>query len=279
MVREQWPLIQFPDTQLHCRRLFTNVSGFVRGPQVLCRQLFAFSPFLFSVPSKGSHYPAQKVTNLFLSSNVWHIAILLVQSFLPDDSVASLFETHPRLCQPHLCCHLVWLCGSTMRAWTATISCVSILKTCLNALMTALSLSSQTRTHSSPHTFGDHFRQKKSNSMLHSFSWQPWLFLCNYFAHVLSFFFFESAMDDSCRFCFRSLDSVESFLSPRPIFTSKPEDTADVFHHPSALHSPRHISASVDLHIFPPSLVCGLHPVFGALVRLPFTIHGAAEEC
>ena len=51
-----------------------------------------------------------------------------------------------------------------------------------------------------------------------------------------------------------------------------------MFHHPSELHSPRHVFASVNLPISPPSLVCGLHPFFKALVRLPLAIHGKAED-
>ena len=58
----------------------------------------------------------------------------------------------------------------------------------------------------------------------------------------------------------------------------KQKNTIDVFHHPSALHPPRHVFASVNLHISPPSFVCGLHPFFKTLVRLPLTIHGTAED-
>ena len=90
-------------------------------------------------------------------------------------------------------------------------------------------------------------------------------------------FSFE-AKQTTHRLRFPSFDYVESFLAPEPILIPKAEHTVDVFHHPSALLSPRHVFASVDLHIFPPDLVCGLHPFFKTLVRLPLTIHGAAED-
>ena len=45
------------------------------------------------------------------------------------------------------------------------------------------------------------------------------------------------------------LSSFESFQGPEPIFTPKTESTVDVFHHPCALHSQRHVFASVNLYI------------------------------
>ena len=67
-------------------------------------------------------------------------------------------------------------------------------------------------------------------------------------------------------------------MTPGPIVTSKAKDAFDMFHNSSALHSPRRVFASVNLPIFPPRLVCTLHPFFQALMRLPLTIHGALED-
>ena len=44
----------------------------------------------------------------FVSSIVWHLSHLQAQSSLRDHSVATLSQTHPRLCKPHMCFHLVW---------------------------------------------------------------------------------------------------------------------------------------------------------------------------
>ena len=111
--------------------------------------------------------------------------------------------------------------------------------------------------HGSPHTFGDHVRQKWVKSHLPIFSWQFCKLSCNN-QTMFHHFLFRSGIDDSIAFCFPSFDSVESFLAPRPIFAPTEKITVDVFLHPSALHYPRHVFASADLHISPPSLVCSL---------------------
>ena len=51
-----------------------------------------------------------KVTNLFLSSIVWHLFLSRVQSSSPAHPVATLSQTHPRLCQPTC---VSTLCGCT----------------------------------------------------------------------------------------------------------------------------------------------------------------------
>ena len=78
--------------------------------------------------------------------------------------------------------------------------------------------------------------------------------------------------------CFPSFDSVESFLGPGPIFAPKREDALDLFHHSSTLDSPRHVFASVNLHISPPSLVCRLHSFFDGVVRFALPIQSTSPD-
>ena len=98
------------------------------------------------------------VTNLFLSSNVWHLALLKAQPPSPAHSVATLSQMHPRLCQLHMCFHLVWLYGSLFipdACVDATIS--GYLLQCINHRIWPLVTDP---SHGSPHAFGNHFRQK-----------------------------------------------------------------------------------------------------------------------
>ena len=62
-----------------------------------------------------------KVTHLFLSSIVWHLALALLQ-VQSSSPAATLFQEHPRLCQLHMCFHLVWLYGSFFIS-TAFVDC------------------------------------------------------------------------------------------------------------------------------------------------------------
>ena len=65
--------------------------------------------------------------------------------------------------------------------------------------------------------------------------------------------------------CFPSCYSVQDSLTPGPIFASKAKYNKDVPHHSLALHSPRHVFTSVNLHIAPPGFVCILHSFFYAV--------------
>ena len=85
------------------------------------------------------------------------------------------------------------------------------------------------------------------------------------FAHV-------SSKQTTHGLCFPSFDSVESFLAPRPIFTYKAKKRC------GQLHSPRFVFPSVNLHISPPSLVCGLHPFFNTFARLPLTTQSTSKD-
>ena len=60
--------------------------------------------------------------------------------------------------------------------------------------------------------------------------------------------------------CFASFYSVQDGWTPKPIFASKTKDTVDVLHISPTPHPPRHVFASVTLHI-PPTNPC-LHFAF-----------------
>ena len=136
-----------------------------------------------------------KVTNLFLSSMVWRLALSQIQSSSWTHSVATLSQTQPRLCQPHMCFHLAWSYGSLFSVqllyWTATISCFLDLNTCFKELITAFDLSSRTDPRAlHPHTFGDHFRQKVKIHLNPYILLATLAILVQRFAHVSSSFFF-----------------------------------------------------------------------------------------
>ena len=119
-------------TQLHGRSLFTKLDGFVRGPH--CYWYFVFSCFFFFVPVlvqcivEWLTLCNAKVTNLFLSSIVWHLALLQVQSSLP----ALLSPPCPRRTHGYAsptCVSTVWCTGLfsfQLPSWTAAILCFSI---------------------------------------------------------------------------------------------------------------------------------------------------------
>ena len=154
---------------------------------VLYRQHFSFSQFLFCVPSSGSHYPTQKWRMFWWSASAWHMALLLVQSSLPAHTVASLSQTHPRSCQPHSS-----FFGCTgrlsfqMLALTATVSCFSNLKPA-SMYWSPHQVFVTVTSFTSPHTFGDHFRQKGLFHVYPFFLANPTV-LVQWFAHVSSSF-------------------------------------------------------------------------------------------
>ena len=88
-----------------------------------------------------------EVTHLFSSSVVWHLALPQAQSSSPAHSVATVSQTHPRLCQPHMCFHLVWLLGSLYIS-IAFVVCHHFvllhLNTCFSESITTFGLRSQT---------------------------------------------------------------------------------------------------------------------------------------
>ena len=150
------------------------------------------------------------------------------------------------------------LCGCTgplsslLHAWTATISCFSI--------------SQHFSRCRSPHWISRH---KPIPWLATYFPQSPQTERANPFVTIFSgrpagsrvtvsprfiFFSFE-AEKTTHRLCLPSFDPFECFLGPGPIFTPRGEDTKDLFHHSSTLDFPRHVFASVDFHISPPSLV------------------------
>ena len=64
---------------------------------------------------------------------------LLVHSSLPAHSVATLSQTHPRLCQPRTCFHLVWLYGSFFIS-IACVDCHHFVLLYLNTCSTVLTV-------------------------------------------------------------------------------------------------------------------------------------------
>ena len=133
---------------------------------VLCLQLcfsFSFTVLVVCIIEWFTLVNAT-VTNVFLSSSVWHLALSLIQSASPAHSVAPLAHTHRRLCQLHLCCHLVWLYVSFFHS-----KCLRGLPPFRASSLNNLPRGMNYRTrpfitdppHSSPRTFGDHLRQKE----------------------------------------------------------------------------------------------------------------------
>ena len=112
--RTDWPLIHFPATSLSPHSCTVGLNGFVSRPKALgalSSALFYlyFPVFVLCIVDCLTLRNA-KVTNLSLSSIVWHLFTDPV--FISALPVATLSQTHPRFCQLHLCFHLVWLHGS-----------------------------------------------------------------------------------------------------------------------------------------------------------------------
>ena len=133
-------------TQLRCRPFFTPVDGSIRGPRTLgaLSSIFLF-PCISSVYRQEFH--TIKREGRIFCLQVLNIFPFLVQSSLPAHSVASLSQTHPRLCHHHLCFHLVWLYG-TLFIPDACVGCHHFvllhLNSCFKVSTTALGLSSRT---------------------------------------------------------------------------------------------------------------------------------------
>ena len=106
-------------------------------------------------------------------------------------------------------------------------------------------------SHCSPHAFGDLLGNPGRS--------------CAIVCPRLIFFFLETKHPPH-RFSLPFPDSVHSGTTSGSVFVSKAEDITNMFNHPSALLSPRHVFTSVNFRISPPSLVCG------------FTIHGTSKD-
>ena len=112
--------------RLHCRPLPWD-SGFL----ALCRQLF--HQFLFCVPSSGSRYPAQKCDESFLIFKCMAYCCftcpILLTGPLGSQSVPDTPSIVPTtLVFPPCVVVRVAFHSFQMLAWTATISCFSIMK-------------------------------------------------------------------------------------------------------------------------------------------------------
>ena len=119
---------------LHCRPSSRICMVLPADPSFLGTLSSAFPsfffPFLVLCIVECVTLRNAKVTNLFLSSIDWHLFLSpQVKSSSPAHSVATLSQTHPRLCQPTC---VSTLCGCSglfsfeLPVWTATILCFSI---------------------------------------------------------------------------------------------------------------------------------------------------------
>ena len=109
-------------------RMWTDTSAepSILGSLPSACPLSLSSHFLSCVLSNVFTLCSAQVTTSLLSSIVWHLSLLLVHSSLPAHSVATLSQTHPRLCQPfEYVCQITCVDDTCCRTLLRTCQCSS----------------------------------------------------------------------------------------------------------------------------------------------------------
>ena len=154
----------------------------------------------------------------FVSSIVWHLSHLQAQSSLRAHSVATLSQTHPRLCQPHMCFHLVWFVFHFNRFCGLPPFRASPLEHMLLDVKSP-HLAFGHRPSGSPQAVSNHFRQKWQFHLCPDLPCNPCCSCTVLCPHVIFFFFEPHQMSHRLRF--PSFNSVQRGLTQGPIFASE----------------------------------------------------------